>query len=171
LPLDSAVPLGEGYTVVPLETLDGRIDRLWHTAAQRPGCQSVRDARALGWRLSATRHETIGVERGGELVGVVAARQKETQWTICDLLWMDDDAQRATLAAACNVGHSQAVRPHQEVPLRKLALLTTPGLEAHAARMGFTRDDYDYLLMVRNLDPSIDVESTAPERWYISDNE
>jgi hypothetical protein len=172
LPLDGFVALDESYSVAKLERFDERVDRLWRAAAQSPGCQLVRDAGTLQWRVGSARFEVLAVYREDELVAVVAARQKEkTQWTVCDLVAADEEARAAALAAVCNAGHARALLPHQKFPLRKVALLTTPSLEVPARRLGFSRDAYDYLLLAVPLDDAIGGDAIAPERWYVTDNE
>ena len=126
----------------------------------------------LRWRVGVPLYDVTAVERYGELVGLVAGREKDGQWTVCDLLARDTGpALRTTLAAACNLGHVQSLLPNRKNPLRKVALLTTTALAPVAADLGFARDAYDYLLLVRVLDPSIANEDAAPDRWYVSDNE
>ena len=172
LPFSGMLPIEKGFAVSRLVRFDERVDRLWHAAAGLSGCLGVRDARMLKWKLGTPYYEVAAVEHDGELVGLVAAQEKDGQWSIGDLLAADRGASlRATLAAGCNLGQAHALLPNRKTPLRKVALLTTPAIEPFAAQLGFARDAYDYLLLVLVLDPSMAVEDVAPERWYVSDNE
>ena len=123
--------------------------------------------------MGGSCYTVLGVERGGELVGLVASRQKgEHQWLICDLLAASaGDPLRATLAAAVNVAHSRALEPAAAEPVRKAALLVTPTLEPAARDLGFAREDYDFPLVVHALDPRLPPEEVAPEHWYVSAND
>ena len=172
LPLAGPLPLENGYVVSRLVTYDERVDTLWSAASCLAGCRTIRDAGMLQWRVGGPLYDVTAVERNGELVGLVAAKEKDGQWTICDLLARDTGPSlRMTLAAACNLGHVQSLLPNRKNPLRKVALLTTAALAPAAAELGFARDAYDYLLLVRALDPSIAKEDVAPDLWYVSDNE
>jgi hypothetical protein len=173
LPLaDGPLSLGEGFTASPLAAWDERVDRLWETARTLHGCMAVREAGVLRWRLSQAAYSVTAVERVGELVGLVASREKgDRQWLVCDLLAADDrEALRATLAAAVNVGQAEAdARGADE--LRKAAVLATPVMEPIVRGLGFARDEYDFPLVVHVLDESLRAEDVSPARWYVSAND
>lgn len=173
VPLSSPLPLGEGCTAGALSGWDERVDRLWEAASHLHGCSVVRDSRTLPWKLGHAKYTTTAVERGGELIGLVASRPKgDRQWLVCDMLMLDDkDALRATLAAVANVAHENSVAAPAEKPINKVAVLVTPVMEKAAQELGFARDDYDFPMVVHVLDPSISPEEVAPERWYISAND
>jgi hypothetical protein len=173
LPLTSPLPLGEGFTAAPLAAWDERVDRLWESARRLHGCMAVRDADVLRWRLTQATYSVTAVERSGELVGLVASREKgDRQWLICDLLAADDgDALRATLAAAANVGHAEAVAHGSADGLRKVAVLATHVMEPAVRGLGFARDEYDFPLVVHVLDESLRAEDVSPARWYVSAND
>ena len=173
LPLPSGpLPLGEGFTEMPLGTEDERIDRLWEAARKLHACMVVRDVRTLRWRMAQAIYSVTGVERDGELVGLVAAREKgDRQWLVCDLLAVDEVALRATLAAAANVGHKESTTRGETNQLRKIAVLATPFMESIVRSLGFARDDYDFPLVVHVLDKSLSADDVKPERWYVSAND
>ena len=176
LPLPLAggpLPLGEGFTAAPLAAWDERVDRLWAAARRLHGCMAVREACVLRWRLSQAAFTVTAVERGGELVGLVASREKgDRQWLVCDLLAADDgEALRATLAAAANAGHAETGSRAAANELRKVAVLATPVMEPAVRGLGFVRDEYDFPLVVHVLDESLRAEDVSPANWYVSAND
>src|SRR6185312_5655053 len=113
LPLPLAgglLPLGEGFTASPLASWDD-VDQLWEAARKLHSCMAVRDANMLRWKLAQATFTVTAIKQAGELVGLVASREKgDRQWLICDLLAADEGTSlRATLAAAVNVGHEESV--------------------------------------------------------------
>jgi hypothetical protein len=174
LPLAAPLPLPEGFTAAPLTAWDERVDRLWETARKLHGCMVVRDSRTLPWKLGEAQHEVIAVERGGELVGLTASRQRknEEQWLVCELLAADaGDALRATLASVANVAHEKALASLSSAkPIRKVTLLVTPVMEPVIRSLGFVRDEYDFPLVVHVLDESLK-KFVNPERWYVTAND
>ncbi len=173
LPLVSGpLSLGDGFTEMPLGTWDERVDRLWEAARKLHACMVVRDARMLRWRMAQTSYSVTCVQRDGELVGLVAAREKgDRQWLVCDLLGVDEVALRATLAAAANVGHKESTTRGETNELRKIAVLATPFIESIVRSLGYARDDYDFPLLVHVLDKSLRADDVKPERWYVSAND
>lgn len=176
LPLTDPLLLGDGFTSRPLAAWDERVDRLWQAASRLHGCMAVRDARTLSWKVGNSHYDVTAVERGGEMVGLVASRKKgDRQWLIFDLLSADaEDSLRATLAAVCNLAHAKwaATDPEEtEFRLRKVAVLVTPVMERAVRSLGFTRDDYDFPLAINILDPKIAEQDVMPARWYISAND
>jgi hypothetical protein len=102
LPLAREMPMPEGHTAAPFDDLAGeRVNRLWDAWSRLHPCSVVRDARSLPWKIGGGEYEILGVERGGELVGLVASRQKgDRQWLVCDVLAADaGESLRATYAA------------------------------------------------------------------------
>jgi hypothetical protein len=175
LPLDKPLSPGDGYSSSRLTSLnDERIDRLWERARQLHHCQVVRDSRTLPWKLYEPGYEVVGVERGGELVGIAAARRKgDRQWLLCDVLAVDaGDAMRETILAAVNLGHERALEAAGTAkPIHKIAGLATPPLEPALRALGFVRDAYDFPLVVHVLDPSLTKHDIDPARWYVSAND
>lgn len=173
LPLSGGpLPLGEGFTASPLTTWD-KVDQLWEAARKLHGCMVVREASVLRWKLAQAAFTVTAVERGGELVGLVASREKgDRQWLIFDLLASDDGpALRATLAAAVNAGHEEAVSRVGPNELRKVAVLATSVMEPVVRSLGFTRDEYDFPFLVQVLDKSLRADDLKPEHWYVSAND
>lgn len=164
IPLPVAVPLAlpAGLSAAPLTSWDTRVDRLWNVGSSLHGCQVVRNAVALSWRIGTGEYQVTGIHRGDELVGVVAARAKgDRQWLICDLLFADvDDALVGALAVAVNQGSEAAAAAPPEKPIRKAGVLVTPIMERAVRRLGFTRDAYDFPLIIQILDRSI-----SPPIW------
>ncbi|MEJ7577426.1 MAG: hypothetical protein WKF74_10530 [Pyrinomonadaceae bacterium] len=175
LPLAKPYPLGEeGYTFGSLEKWDERVDRLWEKSSRLHGCTVLRDAETLKWKLANGNYETTAIERDGELVGLVASRRKgDRQWLVCDVLAADGrEAMRATLAAACNVGHEKSLTAGEgQEAILKVAVLATPLMETVVRDLGFRRDAYDFPLVVHVLDENVPAENVAPARWYVSAND
>ncbi len=177
LPLPLARPLvhAGGYSAAPLSALTGeRIDRLWERARRLHGCQVVRDSRTLPWKLCEPGYEVVGVERGGELVGLASARRRgDRQWLLCDVVTEDaGEAMRETILAAVNVGHERASEAVGTAkPLRKIAVLATPVMEPALRTLGFQRDAYDFPLIIHVLDHSLTKHDIGPARWYLSAND
>ncbi len=173
LPLTSGLlPLGDGFTASALTNWD-EVDQLWETSRQLHSCMAVRDAGALRWKLAQAIFTVTAIKRDGQLVGLVASREKgDRQWLICDLLAADDGAAlRATLAAAANVAHDESLARSGANELRKVAVLATPVMEPAVRSLGFVRDDYDFPLVVHVLDKSLPADAVRPERWYVSAND
>jgi hypothetical protein len=173
LPLaDGPLSLGEGYTAAPLVNWD-EVDQLWEAARKLHGCLVVRDASVLRWKLAQATFRVTAIKRDGKLVGLVASREKgDRQWLICDLLAADDGpALRATLVAAVNVAHEQAVARAGASELRKAGVLATSVMEPIVRELGFVRDEYDFPLVVQALDKSLSFDDAKPERWYVSAND
>lgn len=169
LPLAASLPLGPGYVAAPLERFDERVDALFHAMSAKYRCMVVRHGLALEWKVGNGDYEVLGVEREGELVGVVASRRKgDRQWLICDIVTADSGpALRATLAAACNLGDERARAADPRSPIAKAAVLLTPLMEPAARELGFQRDAYDFPLVIQVLDKSLK-EELAPKYWYLS---
>lgn len=173
LPLTSGLlPLGDAFTSSPLTTWD-EVDQLWKTSRKLHSCMAVRDAGALRWKLAQASFTVTAIKHAGQLVGLVASREKgDRQWLICDLLAADDGpALRATLAAAVNAGNEESVARGKENELRKVAVLATSVMEPSVRSLGFVRDDYDFPLVVHVLDKSLAADDVRPERWYVSAND
>lgn len=170
VPFDEPLDLGKGCIAAPLETWDERIDRLWEKSSRLHDCMLLRNAAMLRWKVSNDFYTTTAVERDGELIGVVASRQKgDRQWLICDMLCADaDDSMRATFAAASNVAHEKSLNGKDKEAIHKVAVLATPLMQPVLQNLGFARDAYDFLIAVEILDKSIAPEDVAPARWYMS---
>jgi hypothetical protein len=183
LPLDRPLALGDGYTAARLTALDDpRIDRLWDRARRLCDCLVVRDSRTLPRKLDEPGYEVVGVEHGGELIGLAAGRPKgDRQWLLCDVLAVDTgDAMRETLKAAVNLGHESALRSLQgdapasagtRKPIHKVGVLATPLLQPALSGLGFARDAYDFPFIVHVLDRSLTKHDVDPARWYVSAND
>jgi hypothetical protein len=172
LPLPQPLPLGAGFEAAPLGAWDHRVDGLWEVASRRHGCQVLRNTQGLPWKVGRGDYELLCVERRGELVGLVASRAKgDAQWLICDILSADlGPSLRATIAAACNLAHSWTPAA-AERPLRKVGILATPALEPVLRELGFSRDVYDFPLVVHRIDDSVPASLVDPARWYVSAND
>jgi hypothetical protein len=173
LPLSSPFQLPNGFSTGELAGWDQRVDRLWAQARNLHGCSVVRDSRILPWKIGSGDYTVTQVERDGELVGLVASRHKgDRQWLICDLIAAEGgDSLRATLMAACNVGHDASRNAPPGDHIEKAAVLVTPPMRPALTEIGFQRDDYDFSLAVHILDKSLDKSLVSPERWYLSAND
>ena len=173
LPLAAELKLGDGFTAAPLEKWDSRVDELWERAKHLHPCLVVRTSRTLPYKVGRGGYTTLAIERGGEMVGLVASRQKGgKQWVICDLLAADmGDSLRATLAAAVNLSHEKSVSAAADNPIHKVAVLTTHAMEPVIRSLGFARDAYDFPMAIHVLDPSLTKQAVAPGRGYASAND
>jgi hypothetical protein len=175
LPLGQPLSSGDGYSASRLASFDGeRIDRLWERARQLHHCLVVRDSRTLPWKLSEPGYEVVGVERGGELVGLAAGRRRgDRQWLLCDVVTAEaGDVMRETILASVNIAHEHALEAVGTAkPIRKIAVLATPLLEPALRELGFQRDAYDFPLVIHVLDPSLTKHDINPARWYVSAND
>ena len=173
MPLTEPLPLDDGYTMKPLEVWDEQVDDLWQQALRLYNCQFVRNSQSLQWKIGSSDYKVTVVERDGEMVGLVASKQKgDRQWLICDLLTVDaQDSLRNTLIAVVNVAHSEAIIPDREKPIIKVAVLATPIMEPILSCLGFASDAYDFPLVVHILDPTISMDEVAPTHWYLSAND
>jgi hypothetical protein len=173
-PLPAPLALGAGFTAGPLASWDdGQVDELWNAARRLHGCLMVRGANVLRWKLANGDFKVTAIERRGEMAGLVASRAKgDRQWLICDLLAADDnESLRATLAAAANIAHEEALARAGGEEIRKVATLATPLMEPIVRDLGFMRDEYDFPLVVHILDDRLRAKDTHPARWYVSAND
>lgn len=172
LPLSSPMAMDAGYDAGPVELTDSRVDELWQKSAAIHGTSIVRDTRSLPWKIGKGEDHVLGLERGGELVGIVACRQKgDRQWLVTDLLFADAEASlRNLLIAAANLGHEHALST-TEKPIAKVAVLATSPMHATVKCLGFARDRYDFPLVVQVLDQTIDKRDVATEQWFVSAND
>jgi len=175
LPLGRPMELADGYTAGKITALDEpRIDCLWERARGLYGCLVVRNSRTLPRKLDEPGYEVVGVERGGELVGLASGRPKgDRQWLLCDVMAIDGgEALRETVVAAANIAHERALAVMDSPkPLRKIGVLTTPLMEPALRSLGFARDAYDFPLIVHVLDPALSKHDISPARWYVSAND
>lgn len=173
LPLLEPFPLPDGFLARPWYQWDDRVDRLWTLAARLYDCSVVRDTRFLPWKIGSGDYAVTAIERGDELVGLVASRAKgDRQWLICDVLPADTGpALEATLKAVCNVAHAAAIDASPEKPIIKAAILATPMFQPVLQAIGFQRDSYDFTLGTHILSSSLKKRAIAPGRWYISAND
>jgi hypothetical protein len=170
LPLEEPLPLPPGHRVRPVELADPRIDRLWSCFSKLHRCSLVRDSRSLPWKLGRFGDTVQGVERGDELVALVASRSKgDRQWLVTDLMFNDgEDSLSAALAAAANLGDSRRLEFDETRPLRKVGVLATPVMLSAVRELGFERDDYDFPLAVHVLDPGLTPSTVDPGAWFIT---
>jgi hypothetical protein len=145
------------------------VDGLWKVASRLHGCMVVRDSRALQWKTRD--HWVLGIERGDELVGLVASRPRmgRPEVLVRDLLAADGaESLRATLVAVTNLAHARAVAESRNRRLDKVAIAATPILEPVLRDLGFARAGYELPLVIHAFDSMIPGEAVAPARWYES---
>lgn len=160
------------YSCGPLTHWDQRVDRLFEVAAQQFACMIVRDAAVLYKKVGTPDYEVLGIERSGELVGIVASKPKgDRQWLVCDLMAIDSEAEIATLQAVCNLAHRRAVEASSSQPIHKVAILAASRLQPSLKQLGFKRDNYDFYLVLKILDSSISSRDVNPSSWYLSAND
>jgi hypothetical protein len=168
----SGFKLEAGYTYALLMDEDKRVDKLFDKAAEQFTCMIVRDAPALFKKAGPPDYTVLGVERRGELVGVVASKAKgDQQWLICDLLYSDADAELATLKAVCNLAHARALESSPSTAIKKVAILALPQLQSSLEELGFKRDKYDFHLVVKVISGSLSNADVHPSLWYLSAND
>jgi len=168
LPLDRPPGLPPGFEEVPVEGVDPRVDALGAAWTELHGCGTVRSAAGLHWKTRREEHSVLGVERNGRLTGVVASLPRgDRQWLITDLYAADPgESLKATLVAACRVAHDLALQDPEK--LRKIGILATPPMLPTLAELGFSRDNYQFPLVVQRLDASLTKAAIAPQRWYVA---
>ena len=173
LPLDDGpLALGDGYQAGPLTDWGDRVDALWAEAREWMGAQLIRDGRVLPWKVGQGDYTVTAVERGGDLVGLVASRKKgDRQWLVCDLVAADEAALRAALTAAINEGHRAASAAPDDAPIHKVSVLGSGPTDAAARALGLTPERYKFVLFTVHLDASIPAEAVAPERWTVCPND
>ena len=173
LPLTQPLEVDPEYTMAPLVNFDDRVDALWRLAGRHHGVALARTADVLQAKIGRGDWEVLGVTRSGRLVGLVASRQHgDRQWLVGDLISEDlDGALRATLRAVIELANRRATEAPEDKPIHKVCLAVTPAMQAAVTGMGFVRDNYDFALVVHQLDPAISPSSIAPGRWYISAND
>jgi hypothetical protein len=172
LPLNTPVALPNGFQMEPLRVDDARIDALWLLARRQHRCQLLRDTRVLPWKIGGESYDVTGVVRDCALAGLIASkRQKEDrQWLLCDVLAADTgDALKATLTAGTLVADERARAWPEKIA--KVAILKTSAMHAHLQHLSFTRDAYDFPMVVHTLDSSLARSTVAPENWYVSAND
>lgn len=172
LPMASPFPSDADYTASELTNWDQRVDKLFAKAAGQYACMVMRNADALRKKSGPPEYEVLGVERSGELVGVVASKQKgDGQWLICDFMAADSEAERATLKAVCNLAHRRATARSTATPIHKAGILAPPRLLPALRELGFSRDQYDFHLVLKILDGSLSADDVDPSLWYLSAND
>ncbi|HVF48481.1 MAG TPA: hypothetical protein VNA19_00260 [Pyrinomonadaceae bacterium] len=174
LPLRTELPMPEGYDAAPLAVLDDeRIDRLWTAWSRFHDCSVVRDSRTLPWKIGGGDYTVLGIERAGELVGLVASRKKgDRQWLVCDVLAADDkESLRATFVAVVRLAHERSLAAPASQPICKVTVLVTPVLEPTLRALGFVRDAYDFPVIIHILNSAIGKDEIAPSKWYVSAND
>lgn len=150
---------------------DGRIDQLWERFRKLHNCGVVRNQNILEWKLGRGEHEVVGVERAGELVALVAMRLKgHRQWLIDDLLVADlhlslRDAMVAALHSA------QTATEESAAEIDKVGLLATPAMQDTLQNLGFSRDQYNFPLVVHTLSEGLMPEEVDPKHWFLSAND
>jgi hypothetical protein len=173
VPLASKFELAAGYTWAPLIDWNWRVDKLFAKAAEQFACMIVRDSPALFKKAGPPDYHVLGIERSGELVGVVASKAKgDRQWLIYDLLAADPDAETAALQAACNFAHARAIEAAASAAaIRKVAILALPRSRLSLEKLGFRRDKYDFHLVVKVMAGSLSSADVHPSLWYLSAND
>lgn len=90
----------------------------------------------------------------------------------CDLLSADADRSLdVTLGAGINEANEQALKRAPANPIAKVAILKTSLFDRPLRDLGFTRDAYDFPVILMRLDERIREEDVALDRWYLSAND
>ncbi len=171
-PLDSAFALPDGWSAYEIESWGASIDDLCERWSPQYQCGIVRTAQVLAWKARIGEHRSLAVHRRGELAGVVISKIKgDRMWQVCDMITADDsDALKATLIAAildgARFGDDAGLPPEKK--MRKTSILATPLMQPVLAELGFSRDDWNFPLVVERLDDSISADDVAPEKWYVA---
>ncbi len=165
--------LAPGLTMERLTRYDERVDALWQLSSLLHDCQALRTAESLEYKTALRSSTALLVEQEGSPVALATGSAAgDRQWLIYDLLVRDrEDSLRAALIASIVAAteHRPTRSPNER--LQKIGVLATPTMEPMLHELGFTRDDYEFPLVVQILDPQLDPESVAPERWYVSAND
>jgi hypothetical protein len=172
LPLAAPLAVPDGFTVEAVTHLGAEIDALWARARTLGRPMLVRDSRLLPWKIGQGDYRVLALREDGVLRAVVAARGKgDHQWLICDLVADDASSTRAALIAATRAGDERVMTAPGAPPFRKVAILATEHLIPHLDALGFTRDTYDFTLVVQQFDETVPAAAFAPNSWYVSAND
>lgn len=173
LPLTGPFSLGSSYSVNYLEAWNIEIDALWEKFSLLHRCSVVRNSQTLPWKIGNGDYTILVIRQEEKLVGLIASKKwGDRQWLICDLLVDDTNKSLyATLVAVTNFANSQSISATPDSPISKVAILATPPMENILRKIGFSRDAYDFPIVVHCLDDSIAKEDIALVNWYVSAND
>ena len=175
IPLGKPLALPPSYSVEAIEVSDPRIDGLWDKARQTYGCMIARNRKTLSYKISHGDVKLMGISYESRLVGLFASmlKSKDKQWIILDLLSEDGaESLEMTLTAAVLFANEQYLSlPEEERSFNKVAVLATPLMQPTLEKIGFSKEKYDYPVLIHLFDPTISPEEVAPERWYFSAND
>jgi hypothetical protein len=162
-----ALPLGTSYG--PLSLSDSRIDLLWQRHRDHHACCIVRDSLMMTWKIGKGDHQIYGVERSGELVGLLACKRKGfRQWLVDDLMFADcEDSLRSVAIAAVQTGQIASA----EGELDKVGILTTVAMRPVLDSLGFSKDNYDFPFVVQPLAADISIRDIDPIHWFVTAND
>jgi hypothetical protein len=176
LPLLDKFRLPENIMVEDLSFSDRRIDRLWSSASKLYSCMTMRNHDVFQWKTSQEKYRFFGVFEGNKMTGFfsITYKKNDFQWLICDLLSEDlEENLKITLQAACNIIQEDFQENlSDEEHSKKIALLATPPIESAIKKLGFTVDDYNFVLGVHLLNRNTySLNDVDPEKWFISAND
>jgi hypothetical protein len=172
VPLERPFVVPSAFTLGSVRRWDTRVDQLWERARDLYDVAVVRDARAMSWKVGHGDFRVTSVERRGELVAVVAHREKAAgQWLICDLVAIDADALDAALRAAVNHAHAEALDKNRQRPITRIDVIATATLRPILDGLGFERVGYDFPIVIHRLSDALSDRDLAPDRWYVSAND
>jgi hypothetical protein len=172
IPLARPFILRSTYEAAELSAWDQSVDHVFERTAAEYQCMVLRTADALRIKAGPPEYKVLGVHRSGQLVGVVASKQKgDRQWLICDLIATDPEAAAETLKAVCNYANDRPSDPHHEPQISKAGILAVPRLLPILEQLGFERDNYDFHLFVKLFTKEFTQAEVDPSQWYVSAND
>lgn len=182
IPLEKTMALNPSYSLEAIDISDPRIDDLWHKARHNYDCMIARTSKTLSYKVSHGDVKLMGVSYQSRLVGMFASmlKSKDKQWLILDLLSEDgEESLEMTLTAAVLYANQQYLSlpeeerglPKEERSFKKVALLAPPLMQPVLEKIGFSKEKYDYPVLIHLFDPTIAPEEVAPDRWYFSAND
>lgn len=166
-----APTLPSNITATKADLTDPRVDTLWRRFSTLYPCAVVRDSSFLSWKIGKGDDEVIAVEQDGELLAILAMKAKgNQQLLINDLVYAGHEQP---LEAALLVAIQSAIEKVSagNSGIAKVALLGCEPMIPILQKIGFRTDSYNFPFAVRALDPSIQLDSIDPARWYLTAND
>lgn len=171
-PFFDAYQLSDGYSIDRITPDDIRINTLWLQSANFFKRSIVRTSEFLTWKTSHFTFYHTGIVRNGDLVGFASSRfkSKDRQWLICDILVNDKYSLMEIIKAVIIQATAYRIE-HPENKMDKIAILATAHMFPLLEKLGFRRDNYDFLFVTKILDQTLSASVLDIQNWYLSAND
>jgi hypothetical protein len=145
-------------------------NNLWDEAKKSfpINCAVTRSQSWLDWKIGG--HLTLEVRDAIDqrLVGYVAV--KKESGLLVDMLARQPEDLSNVVTAALHMLKSEEGRTALK-GINSLKAMESPTLKPILREFGFAPVDFKFAFVCDNLDPTLDDESIAPERWYLMPND